>query len=77
MSAIAREPQKGANVSKPKLKWAQKGEADDFDAAVKFLSLLYPDTKARALVKSLRDLRLHRTCGEGFVARRSSPASAE
>ena len=58
MSAIAREPQKGANVSKPKLKWAQKGEADDFDAAVKFLSLLYPDTKARALVKSLRDSKL-------------------
>ena len=45
-------------MSKPKLKWAQKGEADDFDAAVKFLSLLYPDTKARALVKRLRDLKL-------------------
>ena len=45
-------------MSKPKLKWAKKGEAEDFDAAVKFLSLLYPDIKAKALVRSLRDSRL-------------------
>ena len=64
-------------MSKPKLKWAKKGEAEDFDAAVKFLSLLYPDIKAKALVRSLRDFEAHRTRGEGLVARRSSPASAE
>jgi len=26
-------------VRKPKLEWAEKGEAEDFDAAAKFLSL--------------------------------------
>ena len=45
-------------MSKPKLEWAEKGEAQDFDAAVKFLSLLCPDTKAAALVKSLRNSKL-------------------
>jgi hypothetical protein len=45
-------------VSKPKLEWAEKGEAQDFDAAVKFLSLLCSDTKAKALVKSLRGAKL-------------------
>ena len=45
-------------MSKPKLEWAEKGEAEDFDAAVKFLSLLCSDTKAKALVKSLRNSRL-------------------
>jgi hypothetical protein len=45
-------------VSKPKLEWAEKGEAEDFDAAVKFLSLLCSDPKAKALVKSLRNCRL-------------------
>jgi len=45
-------------VSKPKLEWAEKGEAEDFDAAEKFLSLLCSDTKAKALVKSLRGAKL-------------------
>jgi hypothetical protein len=45
-------------VSKPKLEWAEKGEAEDFDAAVKFLSLLSSGTKAAALVKSLRNSKL-------------------
>ena len=41
-------------MSKPKLEWAEKGEAEDFDAAVKYLSLLCPETKAAALIASLR-----------------------
>jgi hypothetical protein len=49
---------KGASVSKPKLEWTEKGEAGDIDAAVKFLSLLCSDTKAKALVKSLRGSKL-------------------
>jgi hypothetical protein len=36
----------------------QKGGAEDFDAAEKFLSLLSSDTKAKALVKSLRNSKL-------------------
>ena len=47
-----------ANVSKSKLEWAEKGEAEDFDAAVKFLSLLCSDAKAKALVKALRNAKL-------------------
>jgi hypothetical protein len=45
-------------VSKPKLEWAEKGEAEDFDAAEKFLSLLCSDTKAKAFATSLRDAKL-------------------
>lgn len=45
-------------MSKATLKWAEKGEAEDFDAAVKFLSLLSPDAKAKALVRSLRNTKL-------------------
>jgi hypothetical protein len=45
-------------VSKAKLEWAEKGEAEDFEAAEKYLSLLCPETKAAALVKSLRNSRL-------------------
>jgi hypothetical protein len=45
-------------VTKPKLEWAEKGEAEDFDAAVKFLSLLCSAAKASALVKSLRNSKL-------------------
>ena len=45
-------------MSKPKLEWAEKGEAEDFDAAAKFLSLLCSDTNAKALVKSLRNSKL-------------------
>ena len=45
-------------MSKSKLEWSEKGEAPDFDAAAKFLSLLYSDAKAKALVKSLRNAKL-------------------
>jgi hypothetical protein len=41
-------------VSKSKLKWSEKDEDSDFDAAFKYLSLLCSDRKAHALVKSLR-----------------------
>jgi hypothetical protein len=45
-------------VTKPKLEWAERAEADDLDAAVKYLSLLCADVKAAALVKSLRNSKL-------------------
>jgi hypothetical protein len=41
-------------VSKPKLEWNEKGENEDFDAAVKYLSLLCSEAKASALVSNLR-----------------------
>jgi hypothetical protein len=45
-------------VSKPELRWSEKGENADFEAAFKFLSLLCSDRKAGALVKSLRGAKL-------------------
>lgn len=45
-------------MSKPKLEWAERAEVDDLDAAVNYLSLLCSDTKAAALVKSLRNSKL-------------------
>ena len=45
-------------MTKPKLEWTKKGEASDFDAARNFLSLLYSDAKAKALVESLRNATL-------------------
>jgi hypothetical protein len=41
-------------VAKPDLKWSEKEEDADFDAAFNYLSLLCSDRKAHALVKSLR-----------------------
>jgi hypothetical protein len=41
-------------VSKSKLKWSEKEEDADFDAALQYLSLLCSDRKASALVKNLR-----------------------
>ena len=41
-------------MSKSKLKWSEKAEDADFDAAFNYLSLLCSDRKANALVKSLR-----------------------
>ena len=41
-------------MSKATLKWAATGEAGDFNAAFKFLSLVCPDAKAKALVSALR-----------------------
>ena len=45
-------------MSKSKLKWSEKEEDADFDAAFKYLSLLCSDRKAHALVKSLRGSKL-------------------
>jgi hypothetical protein len=44
-------------VSKSKLKWSEKEEDADFDAAFQYLSLLCSDRKAHALVKSLRAMK--------------------
>lgn len=41
-------------MSKPKLKWAETGEDEDFAGAIKYLSLLCPDHNAKALAKDLR-----------------------
>ena len=45
-------------MSKLKIVWTEKGEAEDFDAAIKYLSLLCSETKAKALVQSLRKSKL-------------------
>ena len=45
-------------MSKPKLEWAEKGEAQDYQAAVHFLSLLCSLSKASAIVKRLRSTSL-------------------
>jgi hypothetical protein len=60
LSASSRKILKEGNptMSKRKLEWAEKGEAEDFDAAEKFLSLLCSDTKAKALGNSLRGAKL-------------------
>jgi hypothetical protein len=41
-------------VSKPKLKWSESKEGEDFTAAFKYLSVLCSDRAANGLVKSLR-----------------------
>ena len=45
-------------MAKPKLKWSEKEEDADFDAAFQYLSLLCADRKSRTLVKSLRSAKL-------------------
>src|SRR5579863_6681071 len=60
-SAGSRESFKEGNKPtgrKPKLEWAEKGEAEDFDAAAKFLSPQCSDAKAKALVARLRNAKL-------------------
>jgi hypothetical protein len=52
------DPPSLRTMTKPKLEWTKKGEASDFDAARNFLSLLYSDAKAKALVESLRNAPL-------------------
>jgi hypothetical protein len=52
------DPRSLRTMTKPKLEWTKKGEASDFDAARNFLSLLYSDAKANALVESLRNATL-------------------
>jgi hypothetical protein len=46
ISFVFLQKRERANVSKPKIEWDEKGEAEDYDRAVKFLSLLCPNTKA-------------------------------
>jgi hypothetical protein len=41
-------------VSKSKLKWSEKEDDADFNAAFNYLSLLCSDRKAHALIKGLR-----------------------
>jgi hypothetical protein len=45
-------------VSKSKLKWSEKEEDADFNAALAYLSLLCSDRKANGLVKSLRGSKI-------------------
>ena len=45
-------------MSKSKLKWSEKDEDSDFDAAFQYLSLLCSDRKAGALVKGLLGSKL-------------------
>jgi hypothetical protein len=52
------DPRSLRTMTKPKLEWTKKGEASDFDAARNFLSLLYSDAKAKALVENLRNATL-------------------
>jgi hypothetical protein len=44
-------------VSKPKIEWTEKGEAENFEGATKYLSLLCSETTAKALVKTLRNAK--------------------
>ncbi len=45
-------------MSEPELRWSEKEEGADFEAALKFLSLLCSDRKAGALVEKLRNAKL-------------------
>ena len=66
-----------SDVAKPKLEWTEKAEAEDFDAAVKFLSLLSSDTKAKEVVRSLRDLQLVEHAAKDLLRAAQLPLSAE
>jgi hypothetical protein len=57
LGGIAKEGS-GRPVSKSDLKWSEKQEDSDFEAAFKFLSLLCPNTRANAIVKGLRGSKL-------------------
>jgi hypothetical protein len=41
-------------MSKRKLVWKKKPEAEDYDGALNFLLLIYPEAKARRLLRSFR-----------------------
>ena len=45
-------------MSKPQLRWTNKGAASDFEAARKYLSLLSSDAKANSLVKNLAKAKI-------------------
>ena len=59
-------------MGKPDLKWSEEEEDEDFDAAFKYLSLLRPEAKARALVKKPSRLEAYRARRERLVARGSA-----
>lgn len=44
-------------MSKAKVKWTNKGEAEDFGAAASYLSLLTSDARAKAIARDLRKSR--------------------
>ena len=44
-------------MSKAKVEWTNKGEAEDFDAAANYLALLTSDVKAKAVARELRKSR--------------------
>lgn len=41
-------------MSKQKLVWKKKPEAEDYEGALNFLLLIYPDAKARRLLRLFR-----------------------
>lgn len=41
-------------MSKPKLNWKKKPEAEDYEGALSFLQLIYPDAKVRRLLRLFR-----------------------
>jgi hypothetical protein len=41
-------------MSKQKLVWKKKPEAEDYEGALSFLLLIYPDAKARRFLRSFR-----------------------
>jgi hypothetical protein len=44
-------------MSKQKLVWKKKPEAEDYDGALSFLLLIYPEAKARRLLKLFRNAK--------------------
>ena len=43
-------------MSKTRIDWAKAPEAEDFDAAMNYLSLIFPEAKCKPLVQSLRSV---------------------
>jgi hypothetical protein len=41
-------------MSKEKIIWKEKSDAEDYDAALKYLSLIFPTAKTEKLVRALR-----------------------
>jgi hypothetical protein len=60
-------------VSKSKLKWSEKEEDADFDAAFQYLSLLCSDRKAHALVKSLRGAKTNEHAAKDLLRAANLP----
>jgi hypothetical protein len=44
-------------MSKSKVKWSNRGETEDFNAAQRYIALLTSDARAKALVRALRKAR--------------------